>query len=97
MLSAYVLKSDAVLPPTVAALTLVIFAPLPEIFVVVMLVLVITVLTVALPTLICEVERLTLAPTLTAVEILAVAGSLAVFNVPDEMFVAFDANAVALE
>jgi hypothetical protein len=43
-----------------------------------------------------DVVRFTFAPTLIAVEILAVAGSLAVARVPLEMLVALAANVVAL-
>ena len=54
------------------------------------------VLTVLLPMKIVDVLILTLAPTLTAVETLTVAGNLAVFNVPLAILSAFAANDVAL-
>jgi hypothetical protein len=56
-----------------------------------------TELTVALPTLIPDVVRFTLAPTLIDVVMLAVAGSLAVSNVPDVILVALDEYTVAFE
>ena len=43
------------------------------------------------------VFTLTLAPTLIAVDMLAVAGSLAVFSVPELMLLAFDEYVVAFE
>ena len=53
-------------------------------------------LIVVLPTFILDVVKLTLAPTFIAVDILAVAGSLAVSSVPVVIFDAFDAKVVAL-
>jgi hypothetical protein len=54
-------------------------------------------LTVAFPIVNPDVVKLTFAPTLTTVAILAVAGRREVARVPDEILVELAANAVALE
>ena len=88
--SLYVLRVDAVLPPTVAASTDVTDAPLPDRFVATTLDVVTTedvtvVLTVLLPTLIVDVDKLTLAPTLIDVVALAVPLTDRPFNVPTDV------------